>query len=157
MPSIKQSEFAKATDMLLKGDFLEEPLAFYLKGVLPPLMIKLIVLRGNRHFTTWNWMKMMLTTEVESQIEPLEWQNDDFRGNWDFTKRNWMEMMLKGTWDRMANWAGTNSPSTRLPVLLVSVLIELRIEVLITCLKLSARGVYLRKNKMMPQRPLICF
>ena len=36
----KQNDAAKATDMFLKGDFLEEPLAFYLKGVLPPLMIK---------------------------------------------------------------------------------------------------------------------
>ena len=54
VPSKKQNDAAKAIDMFLKGDFLEEPLAFYLKGVLPPLMIKLIVLRGNRHFTTWN-------------------------------------------------------------------------------------------------------
>ena len=114
----------------------------------------------------WKWCWRAL--EIEWPIEPALtrhpltsryylYQYDDFNGNRDFTKRNWMGMMLKGTWDWMANWAGTNSPSTRLPVLLVSVLIELRIEVLITCLKLSARGVYLRKNKMMPQRPLICF
>ena len=118
-------------------------LATEVESQIEPLAWQNEIFKGNWDFIKRNWMKMMmLATEVESQIEPLEWQNDNFRGNWDFTKRNGVKIMLKGTCHRMTNWAGSNSPPTHHPVLVVTVLIVLQLEVSITGLKLSARDLY---------------